>query len=298
MVETIVALAAMPVVGEVAKRLLDGVCFGVKRFVEPYLAAHAEKVEARAELEAFRGSPLRQLEFAQEFMKNAGGRFPSEAVKELENLWKVINAAVSCTGDAAAVEGGYPYSVAEDREWFSRFFDEARYVSDEELQVVWGRLLSERVSRPKGVNNRVLYFLRDMEKEEIETVSRALRAFLDDAFAPKSIVEQFEGMSHDLVSLMDLDVVTPQVSEFTPLVWTCTFEEGNVIHGHGADFRVAPLNETKELEMQCLSLSPEGRVMSRLCTTPLSREEKKVMCKILNNYWEGAATVEIVEEGD
>lgn len=133
--ELILSLAAIGAGGAVGKKLFNAACYGIKRFLEPYFIAHEEKVKAKTELALFRKDPLKQLEFAQEFLKNADGQFPTEKVEELGNICKVIQAAVGCTEGAQLVESSY--SEAEDKEWYARFFDEVRYVSDTELQEAW-----------------------------------------------------------------------------------------------------------------------------------------------------------------
>lgn len=98
------------------------------------------------------------------------------------------------------------YSKEEDKEWYARFFDEARYISDEELQIVWGRLLAERMMHPAGVNNRALYFIRDLDKTEIETIRRSMRVFLNNGFAPDGVINDLVGMDYDIPVLLSLGI--------------------------------------------------------------------------------------------
>lgn len=276
-------------------KLLDAICYGFKRYLEPYFIAHSERVKSKTELEEFRKNPLRQLEFAQEFMKNAGGRFSAEDVRELTNICNVARAAVGCSD---GLKIGEPlYSEEEDKEWYARFFDEVRYISDAELQAVWGRLLVERIACPSGVNNRVLYFLRDLDKKEIETIRRAMRVFLDDDFTPSFIVSRFDGMSHDITTLLALRVVYESGQMLHPLVTTFKLEGENVIRGHGFDFKMIPIGDKDEVDVGCYGLTPEGQVLSRLCVTEMTRDEASIICDHLNALWKDQVRVEIVARG-
>ena len=293
----LVALIALsPAIGEVAKKLFDVACYGIKRFVEPYYLARDEKFKAKAELEIFRTNPLKQLEFAQELLNNTDGRTPEETAKELANICKIIGAAVGCTKNVNVAIGENPYSEAEDKEWYARFFDEARYISDEQLQEVWGRLLAERLIRPAGVNNRVLYFIRDLDKNEIETIRRALRVFINDSFTPNHIIEGFEGMEHDMVTLLALRIAHESGDVLHPMVTTVNVQEEPLLYGHGYNFKIVPLDVDKEVNVSCYALTPEGRVLSRLCVTELTCEEAQRIRDHLNARWAKKARVEVVEK--
>lgn len=293
--ESLLTLAAIGTVGtKVGKKLLDAACYGIKRFLEPYFIAHENKVLAKNELEIFRTNPLKQVEFAQKFMANADGEYPLETVAELKNIWSVIQAAVNNTTETVVEE--VVYSKEEDKEWYARFFDEARYISDEELQIVWGRLLAERMMHPAGVNNRALYFIRDLDKTEIETIRRSMRVFLNNEFAPDGVINDLVGMDYDIPVLLSLGIIYRSGDVTHHLVTCFDLGEDNIIEGNGYDFKIIPSGNEKGVEVQCYGLTPEGKVLSRLCESKLSRDEAQKICAHLNACWTGKATVELVEK--
>ena len=278
--ELILSLAAIGAGGAVGKKLFNAACYGIKRFLEPYFIAHEEKVKAKTELAIFRSDPLKQLEFAQEFLKNANGQYPTDKVDELANICKVIQAAVGCTEGVQLSES--PYTEAEDKEWYARFFDEVRYISDTELQEAWGRLMVERMIHPEGVNNRVLYFMRDLDKREIDTIRRTMRIILNDDFIPDYIIDKFDGMTHDFPTLLSLGIVYKSGDPFHPLVTGFELGKESTIEGKGYNFKITALGEEKKVEVQCYGLSPEGQVLSRLCDSELSESEAQTICEHLN----------------
>lgn len=290
--DLIATLAAIGAAGTIGKRLFDAACYGLKRFLEPYFIAHEEKVAAKTELALFRENPLKQLEFAQEFLKNSDGRFPSEAVAELSNICNVIKMATGCT-NGVQIEASC-YSEAEDKEWYARFFDEVRYITDEELQYVWGRLLAERIIHPKGVNNRALYFMRDLDKSEMEAIRRSMRVFLNDVFTPDYIIDKFDNMSHDLPVLLSLGIIYHSADPLHPLLMSLDLNDEGLIVGKGYNFQISALGEEKKVEVECYALTPEGRVLCRLCDSKLSETEAKIICDHLNTCWNGEAKVEMI----
>ena len=78
-----------------------------------------------------------------------------------------------------------------DDEWLNRFVDDAKYVSDEHLQQVFGRLLKEKIFNPQGVNKRVLRILRDLDASELGTIQEYMSCFLQDAI-PTAVMDDFE----------------------------------------------------------------------------------------------------------
>lgn len=290
--DLIATLAAIGAAGTIGKRLFDAACYGLKRFLEPYFIAHEDKVAAKTELAIFRENPLKQLEFAREFLKNSDGSFPSEAVAELSNICNVIKTATGCT-NGVQIEASC-YSEAEDKEWYARFFDEVRYISDEELQYVWGRLLAERMIHPHGVNNRALYFMRDLDKGEMETIRRSMRVFLNDDFTPDYIIDKFDNMSHDLPVLLSLGIVYHSADPFHPLLMSLDLDDEGLIVGKGYNFQISALGEEKKVEVECYALTPEGKVLCRLCDSKLSETEAKIICDHLNTCWNGKAKVEMI----
>ena len=61
-----------------------------------------------------------------------------------------------------------------DHDWTARFFDNAKDVSDEEMQKLWAKLLAGEVERPGCVSLRTLDILRNMTQKEAELFARAV----------------------------------------------------------------------------------------------------------------------------
>ncbi|MCD8030130.1 MAG: DUF2806 domain-containing protein [Bacteroides sp.] len=55
-----------------------------------------------------------------------------------------------------------------DPDWSARFFDYAQDISDETIQVIWGKILAGEVERPGRFSKRTLAVLRNLSKSEGE----------------------------------------------------------------------------------------------------------------------------------
>jgi len=53
-----------------------------------------------------------------------------------------------------------------EKDWMNRFLNIAEDISDEDMQVIWGRVLAGEIKKPKSFSLRTLEVLRNMSKEE------------------------------------------------------------------------------------------------------------------------------------
>lgn len=56
-----------------------------------------------------------------------------------------------------------------DPDWWARFIDYAKDVSDEEMRLIWSRILSGELSKPNSISVMTLETLRNMSKRDAET---------------------------------------------------------------------------------------------------------------------------------
>ena len=71
-----------------------------------------------------------------------------------------------------------------DHDWTARFFDNAKDVSDEEMQKLWAKLLAGEVECPGSVSLRTLDILREMTQKEAELFARAVNYIFMDFDTP------------------------------------------------------------------------------------------------------------------
>lgn len=61
-------------------------------------------------------------------------------------------------------ENAKPEDVEDD--WYANFFDKSRLVSDEEMQMLWGKVLAGEVNQPGSFSRRLLSLLADLDKKD------------------------------------------------------------------------------------------------------------------------------------
>jgi hypothetical protein len=92
--------------------------------------------------------------------------------KRQENLAKVVSEA----------KASLPENVSDkpvNSDWTSRFFSAAQDVSDEDMQKLWGRLLSGEVSQPGSFSLRTLDLVRNLATEEARAFSEICDLLID-----------------------------------------------------------------------------------------------------------------------
>lgn len=57
-----------------------------------------------------------------------------------------------------------------DEDWISRFFNSAQDVSSEQMQELWGRILSGEIKRPGSFSLKTLDFVRNMTRHDAELI--------------------------------------------------------------------------------------------------------------------------------
>ena len=54
------------------------------------------------------------------------------------------------------------------RDWYVNFLDKARLVSDEQMQIIWSKILAGEANSPGSFSRRTVNFVQDMDKVEAE----------------------------------------------------------------------------------------------------------------------------------
>ncbi|WP_143023312.1 DUF2806 domain-containing protein [Sphingomonas sp. NFR15] len=123
--------------------------------------AHEIMVLAQAQSRADALTKLRADDVNFELQRRAAHRIVATAVQEQTNLENIVEASLTITSQAPNDE-----SQPLDEGWFARFVDDAKKVTQLELQQVWATLLSRQAGGSK-FSLRLLDNLKNMSPEDI-----------------------------------------------------------------------------------------------------------------------------------
>lgn len=90
---------------------------------------------------------------------------PRKYMKEYSRQNNILKLAIDELESRKEQKDDQVYSEAEkvDDEWLSRFFDSAKHVADEEIQLIWAKLLADELSSPGTVPKRLISILPYIE---------------------------------------------------------------------------------------------------------------------------------------
>lgn len=119
--------------------------------------------KAKAEAEAKRTELISRLEL-EGIEKRAVERFLKRETKRQENIENITIQAAQSLSDTDNV-----FDIDED--WIEAFFRECEDISDEQMQTLWGKILSEEAKSKGSFSRRTLKLLSTLSKEEANLIT-------------------------------------------------------------------------------------------------------------------------------
>lgn len=139
-----------------------------------------------------------------------------QQVKKQKNIENIIEVAQQDLEEADTVSSD---KVNED--WITRFFDISENVSDEDMQILWGKILAGEIMKPNTYSLRTLEALRNMSKIEAEVFAKVARFAIKGSvvtfiLADKQVLEQYLDIKFsETLLLQELNLISNQELSFT-----------------------------------------------------------------------------------
>ncbi len=274
--EWLVTLAQSAIQNGPHLALIVTVYKGLKHVLAPfkplYDAWADEQVKnyaAKREQERLKDNKLELLKFAAELAKNVDGKYPESVSAHCQNLMKIAKFTTEFINDDEK-----PEEWKDDDEWVERFFQEAQFVTDEELQKLWARLMKEKLYRPSIVNKRVVYMVRDMDWDDLQFVSRTMKYFVEDSI-PRELLMGIGTLSSDIIQLAELGLVLPLEVDREQTIDDVKEGESVDIPLKGYDMKLKKIGDegNNKFCFSGFSLTQEGKVVYNLIQDRLTEEE-------------------------
>ncbi|MBO7267208.1 MAG: DUF2806 domain-containing protein [Bacteroidaceae bacterium] len=152
--------------GKPLEKLIEVVSNGIGTLYRPRAIkneadakAYAIKVIEKAKHEAIAEGKLIEAEN----LDRINERLVAKEIKRQNNIDDVIELAVNDLNQTESI-----IDVPVEQDWSTRFFDIVQDVSDNEMKILWGKILAGEVKRPKSYSLRTLELLRNLSKEEAD----------------------------------------------------------------------------------------------------------------------------------
>jgi len=119
---------------------------------------------AEAEAQASSIKAISQIEIT-ELQRRAMYRFFSEEARKQQNIESITAKALPELAEAAT-----PEKLEDD--WITNFFDKCRLISDEEMQILWSKVLAGEASAPGRYSKRTISVLSSLDKSDAVLFTR------------------------------------------------------------------------------------------------------------------------------
>lgn len=116
--------------------------------------------------------------------------------RQIDNLVNIISYAGQ---ELQAIDNINDIPVSP--EWSSRFFDYAQNIYEEDVQVIWGKILAQETATPGIFFKRTLTVLHNIEQFEAKWFAELCQFVIDESFVLKNIID-FEYFTYNKIQSM------------------------------------------------------------------------------------------------
>jgi hypothetical protein len=141
-------------ISEPATILIQKISDAVGGYFKPYQVRRVAKAEAEAEIIKEQA----QIKITN-LHRRALIRFVTEEAKRQENIESITERAIQ-----QLIDSSTPQDMEDD--WIANFFDKCRIVSDEEMQILWAKILAGEASSPGTYSKRTINTLGSIDKSD------------------------------------------------------------------------------------------------------------------------------------
>lgn len=144
-------------IGDISKpanTLIEKIAEAIGVLYEPSRIVRKAKAEAKAqEIATLSDLTIKDIQ------RRALQRFLHEETNKQENIESIIEATVPNISNNAK-------SDLLEQDWIVKFFENAKLISDKEMQLIWSRILAGETNNPGTISKRTLGILAELDKQD------------------------------------------------------------------------------------------------------------------------------------
>lgn len=271
--------------GKPIEKLIDVISDGIGTLYRPHsirkdadAEAYKIKVIEKAKTEADAESKL--IEY--EMLDSIEQKIIHRERKKQGNIENIIDLAAEELKQHSEVN-----AEKVDADWSTRFFNITEEISNEEMQKLWGKILSGEVKQPGSFSLRTLELLKSLTKREAEIFTkfvqlnvRHIKGYFIPYFDQNTFQEYFDIPYSEILLMYEIGLLSsgPNIGLHFPALAipaTILYEFGET----GIHVTTAAHNSPNSIAI--LSLTEIGIELSKLI--PIERNERNIMylCKAL-----------------
>lgn len=156
------------------------------------------KRNAKAEAEAHRTMVLADLDLQSEVANRGFQRLITQQTRKQINIENIIQQSIEELPDNAEVE-------KLDEDWLANFFDKCENISNEKMQTMWSKILTNEATKPRSFSKRTIDIVSNMDKKDAETFTRFCQ-FVWNLGIPVPII--FEADNYEILADNNMSLET------------------------------------------------------------------------------------------
>jgi hypothetical protein len=267
--------------GKPLEKLIEVVSNGIGTLYRPRKIrkeadAQAYAIKVLENAKAIAGTETMLIEA--ETVERIGQRLVAQEIRRQNNIDSVVEKA------AEDLKGKQVSDDPVDEDWATRFFGIVQDVSQEEMKILWSKILSKEIERPSTFSMRTLETLRNLSAYEAELFEKVAPLVLYQGsyfvFNDADVLEKLGVHYIDLAQLTECGILLP--GTFVRKTYESAPDKDTVsaiVYGNKAVILELP-QSTKSVDIPIVLLSKAGEELLRL----LEPEENMDYIKKLSQY--------------
>jgi len=239
--------------------LIQKISDAVGGLYKPYQIRRVAEAEAEAEIIREKA----QIEIT-DLQHRALARFVSEEAQKQANIESITEKAIPQLNASSN-----PQNMEND--WITNFFDKCRIVSDEDMQLLWAKVLAGEANSPGTYSKRTVNSLGSLDKRDAQLFTNlcSFGFVIFEELTPLIYDEQssiYNDQQIDFNTLTHLDSIG--LIRFEPLtgISKTKLSQHIDIYYHGTAFKAEFKNpENNNMEIGKAILSSTGKELTKIC---------------------------------
>lgn len=192
-------------------RVIDCLYKGISSLASPFVYRRMEKAKMQIESSRADKNAIISLKeaMAQDFVSVAR---TTRDKQEIANITAIYGMALQ---ELQMVDAKKIPDNQVSTEWAACFYDNAKYCADEEVQVLWARILAGEIQEPGTFYKRTLSNLKLVEKHEAEWFCELCRFVIEGSYFPMFLLENEIIPFNRFQSLVDAGFINAEQGSLT-----------------------------------------------------------------------------------
>lgn len=137
----------------------------VKDFANLYMEPKKALKMAKAEIEVDKLKALAQIDLEETVKQQIAQRIIFKELRRKENIDEIVEKSKTFLPESVNNE-------QVDQDWVFNFFESCQDVGNEQMQILWAKILAGEIAQPKAFSARTIAFVKTMSKKDADLISK------------------------------------------------------------------------------------------------------------------------------